>query len=91
MFRASYCSLSRCCCPTASLVPLGGLWLWQQGYVLVWASATCLVVAAAYLLQRRLIGSAAVPGLDATQPEEAATLQATQAGRYASRRPGMMS
>ncbi len=58
--------------PTASLVPLGGLWLWQHGYVLVWAMATCLVVAVAYYLQQRLIGSVAAPASDATQPEEAA-------------------
>ena len=25
--------------PTLSLIPLGGLWLWQQGYIVYWAIA----------------------------------------------------
>lgn len=40
--------------PTASLVPLGGLWLWQQGNLLHWALASCVVVATIYYLQSRL-------------------------------------
>ncbi|HWB46232.1 MAG TPA: GTPase [Hyphomicrobiaceae bacterium] len=41
--------------PTISLVPLGTLWLWEHGAVLYWALAMCVVVAGAYILQRRLI------------------------------------
>ena len=41
--------------PTVSLVLLGSLWLWQNGYILYWAIFTCIAVAAVYLLQRRLI------------------------------------
>ena len=41
--------------PALSLIPLGSLWLWQRGYILYWALATAVVVAAVYYLQRRLI------------------------------------
>lgn len=41
--------------PTLSLVPLGSLWLWQQGAILYWAAATCVTVIVVYYLQRRLI------------------------------------
>ena len=41
--------------PAASLIPLGSLWLWQHGYVLYWALATSIVVAAVYYFERRLI------------------------------------
>jgi len=38
--------------PTLSLVALGGLWLWQQGVVLLWAVAAFSVTAIIYLLER---------------------------------------
>jgi predicted GTPase len=41
--------------PTASLIPLGSLWLWEHGYVFYWAIGTCIVVAASFQLQKRLI------------------------------------
>jgi predicted GTPase len=41
--------------PTASLVLLGSLWLFQHGYILYWGIATCTVVAAAYYIERRLM------------------------------------
>ena len=41
--------------PTASLVLLGSLWLWQHGYLLYWGIGTCIAVAGAYLLERRLM------------------------------------
>lgn len=47
--------------PTATLIPLGGLWLWEHGYLLYWALGTCLAVIAAYLLQRRLLVSMPSP------------------------------
>jgi predicted GTPase len=56
--------------PTASLVPLGGLWLWQHGVVAYWAAASLLVVSILYFLQKRLIAEPA-SALKAT-PQEAA-------------------
>jgi predicted GTPase len=41
--------------PVASLIPLGSYWLWQNGYLLHWSIAACVIVLASYLLQRRLI------------------------------------
>jgi len=41
--------------PALSLIPLGSLWLWERGYILYWALATCVVVVCVYFLQRRLI------------------------------------
>jgi predicted GTPase len=41
--------------PTVSLVLLGSLWLWQNGYVLYWALGTCIAITGAYLLERRLM------------------------------------
>ncbi|MBX9590009.1 MAG: GTPase domain-containing protein [Hyphomonadaceae bacterium] len=49
--------------PTASLIPLGGLWLWQQGYVVYWAIATCFVVAGLYYVQARIVAGPAPAGL----------------------------
>ena len=45
--------------PTASLIPFGGLWLWQQGYVIPWAIGTCIVVTGLYYLQTLLIADPA--------------------------------
>lgn len=41
--------------PTLSLVPFGSLWLWQNGYLLIWSLATAVVVAIVYYLERRLV------------------------------------
>lgn len=38
--------------PTLSLVPFGSIWLWQQGYLIFWAAAACLVIVGTYLVQR---------------------------------------
>ena len=56
--------------PTASLVPLGGLWLWQHGLVIYWALASCLAVGGVFLLLRLLIGRAAPA--EGAQPQESA-------------------
>lgn len=53
--------------PTASLIPLGGLWLWQHGYVVYWAIASCVVVFGLYHLEKRLV-TGPTP---ATQPSAA--------------------
>ena len=44
--------------PTLSLVPLGGLYLWQNGYVLWWALAAFVSVAIVAATQRWLIAGA---------------------------------
>ena len=53
--------------PTVSLVPLGGLWLWQHGYVVYWGLATCIVVTGLYYLEKRLIAG---PAPITPRPEE---------------------
>jgi uncharacterized protein len=44
--------------PTLSLVPLGGLYLWQNGYVLWWALAALVSVVLVVAMQRWLIAGA---------------------------------
>jgi uncharacterized protein len=50
--------------PAASLIPLGSLWLWEHGYVVYWAIGTCIVAAAAFQLQKRLITPVRPPPAD---------------------------
>ncbi|MGQ0456342.1 MAG: GTP-binding protein HSR1 [Hyphomicrobium sp.] len=38
--------------PTLILIPLGSLWLWQNGYLLHWAFAALVTTGAAYVFQR---------------------------------------
>ena len=47
--------------PVLSLVPLGSLWLWQNGYVIAWALSMLVLVSGAFLLLRRLIAPARAP------------------------------
>jgi predicted GTPase len=57
--------------PTVSLVLLGSLWLFQHGYIVYWGLTTCVFVAAAYYIERRLM----VPlpeAVDGGRPEDAA-------------------
>jgi uncharacterized protein len=56
--------------PTASLIPFGGLWLWQHGLVIYWAAASCTIVATVFLTLKHLLGRAA-PARE-TQPGEVA-------------------
>lgn len=44
--------------PTLSLVPLGGLYLWEHGFVLWWALAALACIGGVTLLQRVLIAGA---------------------------------
>ena len=37
--------------PSLTLVPFGGIWMWQHGYVLYWVIGACLFVIAAFLYQ----------------------------------------
>jgi predicted GTPase len=58
--------------PTLSLVPFGSIWLWQQGLLLYWAAAACLIIVATYLIQRRIFPARA-PAAVAAEPDPAAT------------------
>ena len=55
--------------PTLSLVVLGSLWLWQNGYVLYWGIATCIAVVAAYTIERWLL--VPLPAAADGSPDEA--------------------
>lgn len=44
--------------PALSLIPLGSLWLWQNGYLLHWTGFALIAVAAVYIAQRRLLPEA---------------------------------
>ena len=37
--------------PSLTLVPFGGLWMWQHGYALYWVFGACLFVIASFLVQ----------------------------------------
>lgn len=54
--------------PTLVLIPLGSIWLWQQGYLLYWAIAALLCTAAAFIFQwwllRRVPKELAVDTID---------------------------
>ena len=41
--------------PTLTLIPLGSFWLWQNGFLLIWAAAAVVCVISMLLLQNRLI------------------------------------
>src|SRR3974377_586520 len=47
--------------PTLTLVPLGGIWLWQKGYAIHWVIGACLFVVAAFLLQLYLFRRLDIP------------------------------
>lgn len=57
--------------PTLSLVPLGGLYLWEKGYVLWWALAALSCVGGVALMQRLLIAGAVRRPPPETQPKQA--------------------
>jgi membrane protein implicated in regulation of membrane protease activity len=40
--------------PLISLIGLGSLWLWQNGYVLYWALAACSITLLTYAIERWL-------------------------------------
>ena len=51
--------------PAASLIPLGSLWLWQNGLILYWAIISVVVVAGIYHFERRLLAPpVALPALE---------------------------
>lgn len=54
--------------PTLSLVPLGSLWLWQNGYLLYWTAFALAAVLIVYLAQRRLLPPAGATAPGAAEP-----------------------
>lgn len=59
--------------PALSLIPLGSVWLWQNGYLLHWTGFALAAVAAVYLVQRRLLPASAPPPETQAPPEPAGT------------------
>jgi uncharacterized protein len=47
--------------PSLSLVPLGAIWLWQNGYVIYWVIGAFIFVGAAFLLQLYLFRRLNIP------------------------------
>jgi hypothetical protein len=47
--------------PTAALIPLGTLWLWQHGYLIYWALATLACTVIAYGFERMTLGASSPP------------------------------
>lgn len=47
--------------PALALIPLGSLWLWQNGYLLHWAVAAAFTTTAAFLFQRWLLRVPSLP------------------------------
>lgn len=56
--------------PLLSLILLGSLWLWQNGYVVYWAIAACLVVVSVYAMERWLLRQTVAEAKAATDPTE---------------------
>jgi predicted GTPase len=88
--------------PAASLIPLGSLWLWQQGYLIYWAIGTSLAVACVYSLQKRLFvplpgeGAPDEPAEDGWTPQQAGAwsdvigLAASVSGEHLSSRDAVL-
>lgn len=69
--------------PTLSLVPLGGLYLWEKGYILYWALAALVCVGVVTLVQRLLIAGAvrnAPPEVKRVEGRSDASGEAADAG-----------
>ena len=57
--------------PTLSMIPLGGLYLWEKGWLLVWAACAAISVATVYVAQSWLFASPGVaPATDASGPQD---------------------
>lgn len=57
--------------PTLTLVPLGGLFLWEHGYLLPWALLALLSALTVYYLQWRWLGTASNAALNVNAESEA--------------------
>lgn len=69
--------------PALSLIPLGGMYLWEKGWMLWWAIGALVVVAVAMLLQRSLLSQAAQ--VEQTSAAEAEGSAAAEFGSTAER------
>jgi predicted GTPase len=58
--------------PVLTLIPLGSLWLWQNGWLLPWALVVCATTVAAWAVQRRLLSSPKVQDAIAAGDSDAA-------------------
>ncbi len=56
--------------PVLSLIPLGSVWLWQQGYLLHWIGAAFIISSSCFLLESWLVRRAnpVTPGANANAP-----------------------
>jgi len=61
--------------PALSLIPLGSLWLWQNGYLLYWTAFSLLVIGFVYLTQRRLLPPAKAASQEAGQGDAGAPVE----------------
>ncbi len=55
--------------PMLALIPLGSLWLWQNGLLLYWAAATCATTVAAWAIQRWLLKPHVAPAASQSPPQ----------------------
>ena len=60
--------------PTLSLVPLGGLYLWEKGWLLWWAIAAMIVIGTVFLLQKYLLASPEITNASAEDTAKAAAI-----------------
>jgi len=63
--------------PTLSLIPLGSLWLWQNGYLLYWAAFALAAALAVYAVERWLLRPSRLPDVPVQVLDDA------EAGRLA--------
>lgn len=61
--------------PTLSLVPLGGMYLWDKGWLLWWALGALVAVGIAVLMQRSLLSQATQVAEDVTAAPAGGTLE----------------
>jgi uncharacterized protein len=55
--------------PALSLIPLGSLWLWQNGYLLYWIGGALILSSASYAVQTWLVGTAKSRPIDVVKTE----------------------
>ena len=74
--------------PALSLIPLGSLWLWQNGYLLYWTAFALAAVGVVYFAQRRVLpervsaeaSASATTAQNPTDPLEDSRKEALQLG-----------
>lgn len=56
--------------PMLSLVPLGSIWLWQNGYVIAWAMTMLVLVSIAFFFLQRLVVRSTSETATSDRPED---------------------